>query len=266
MTRSEYTKFKTNRDLSLSIQEYAFPLPLPTSKFLQTITNKTTTTSQSSTTTNINRFNPSVPPPPMKLKMKLPNSDEFSAEKNESSVRNNESWQKKTNSLHHHIPIDSYSNTFLPINRRPLVHVFMIPERMGSDVLECMIDCLMSGIQVMHSDIQIILLSYSNIIGVYNLQTYNNSNSTNTTTNTNTPEEEVVNIKYASFIETDDDASQRLNDLFTDEFEGNILFYLYYNILLYYIFTLLYIIYFFVITNNSIIILYCISLLYDSTV
>ena len=53
--------------------------------------------------------------------------------------------------------------------RRPLVHVFMIQESMPIDALKSTISNLRDTVKDMHPDIKIVLLSYSDRIGVYRL-------------------------------------------------------------------------------------------------
>ena len=55
----------------------------------------------------------------------------------------------------------------IPASRRPLVHVFMVQESMPIDGLKCTIKSIRDAVKDMHPDMKIVLLSYSNRIGVH---------------------------------------------------------------------------------------------------
>lgn len=57
----------------------------------------------------------------------------------------------------------------IPASRRPLVHVFMVQESMSIDALKCSIKSIRDAVKDMHPDIKIVLLSYSDRLGVYRL-------------------------------------------------------------------------------------------------
>ena len=59
----------------------------------------------------------------------------------------------------------------VPANQRPLVHVFLVQESMPVDALQAVLEAIEYVVsQCMHPDVQVVLLSFSNRIGLYNLR------------------------------------------------------------------------------------------------
>ena len=192
MTRSQFVRFKGSRDSDLSVKDYAFALPLPSKRFQKIRDSKFQHlhVSQEQQARH-NVFQPIVPPPPSTSSARWPQSREtmpISAPHVSSSL-----------------PLEMHSNTFAPAHRRPLVHVFMLPARMGPDVMEGIVDALMAGIHVMHPDLHVVLLSYSDAIEVYSLLQYRSMS-----------EDDPIPVKWASYTDFED-ASPPLEEFFHDD-------------------------------------------------
>ena len=205
--QSRFNKGHRESSTSLAIKEAYFSIPHPTKSFLQSISKKveaqeefstpnTPTPPNIATTDFLNEtsiFNPTNIPPP-------PTSPTTTTPTNESSKYNNKSNSfKAAKPKPSAVPISSYSTYFTPAIKRPLVQVFLLPERMAPDILEGVVDCLLASIRVMHPDIQVILLSYSSVIGVYSLDSFttNNENKSNDDTFD-------IPITFASYNDIDD--------------------------------------------------------------
>ena len=188
MTRSEFVRFKGQRESDLSVRDYAFPLPQPSKKFLHALQLKSQHAYQDQGT-NKTVFRPSMPPPP---------STSLHRGRGQPT-------EAVSTSVPSPIPLESHSVYFSPASRRPLVHVFLLPARMGADVMEGIIDSLMAGIQVMHSDAETVLLSYADLIGVYSLRDYHQGS-----------DEDPIPIKYASYTDFEETQNQD-DDLFLDD-------------------------------------------------
>ena len=107
--------------------------------------------------------------------------------------------------------IDSKS---IPVIQRPMVHIFLIQESISYDCLQTVIDGISEAINKMHPDIQIVILSFSNRIGLYNLVNEDDSLSSNTdcfhktnqhySTSTISENSEMKsNVKYVDFADND---------------------------------------------------------------
>ena len=60
-------------------------------------------------------------------------------------------------------------HTSLPSSKRPLVHIFLVQESMKLDRLQTTVNALKTAVASMHPDIHVVLLTFSNRIGIYNL-------------------------------------------------------------------------------------------------
>ncbi len=68
------------------------------------------------------------------------------------------------------VPTACNGQTSIPAEQRPLVHVFLVQESMAPDALQAVAEAIEHTIaNCMHPDIQVVLLSFSNRIGVFNL-------------------------------------------------------------------------------------------------
>jgi len=68
-----------------------------------------------------------------------------------------------------YIPKRYLGKTSIPSIDRPLVHIFVVQENMALDTMEAVIEGLTVTLQELHPDIQVVLMSYSNRIGIYRL-------------------------------------------------------------------------------------------------
>jgi hypothetical protein len=57
----------------------------------------------------------------------------------------------------------------IPASQRPLVHVFLVQESMQLDCLKAVVESLNRVVEDMHPDVKVVLLSYSNRVGVHRL-------------------------------------------------------------------------------------------------
>lgn len=192
MTRSQFMRFKGNRDADLSVRDYAFALQRPSKKFQKILESKFQHLHLSQEQQVRHRvFQPSIPPPPSTLQIRMAES--------------RESNPTPSSSMSGLLPLESHSSYFSPVHRRPLVHVFMLPARMGPDVMEGIVDSLMAGIQAMHPDLHVVLLSYSDVIEVYSLHHYHSDQ-----------EDDPIPVKLASYTDFDD-APTPFDDFFQDD-------------------------------------------------
>ena len=67
------------------------------------------------------------------------------------------------------IPKKYIGTTSIPATERPLIHIFLIQENMALDAMEAVIEGITAAVAELHPDIQVVLLSYSNRIGIHNL-------------------------------------------------------------------------------------------------
>jgi len=67
------------------------------------------------------------------------------------------------------IPKKYVGATSIPADERPLIHIFLIQETMALDAMEAVVEGLSATIGELHPDIQVVLLSYSNRIGIHYL-------------------------------------------------------------------------------------------------
>eukprot|EP01041_Mallomonas_annulata_P006979 gene6979-14185_t len=74
---------------------------------------------------------------------------------------------------------------YLPAASRPLVHVFLIQESMSLEALDVVIDSLSNAIKELHDDMEVMLVTYSNRIGIYRFRC-GGSNGSGTTAPTTT--------------------------------------------------------------------------------
>lgn len=68
-----------------------------------------------------------------------------------------------------YIPKKHLGKTSIPSIDRPLVHIFLVQENMALDTMEAVVEGLTATMEELHPDIQVILMSYSNRIGIYRL-------------------------------------------------------------------------------------------------
>ena len=57
----------------------------------------------------------------------------------------------------------------IPIEQRPLIHIFLIQEDMHVDTLQTVIDAINTATATIHPDIHVILMTFSYRIGMYSL-------------------------------------------------------------------------------------------------
>jgi len=85
------------------------------------------------------------------------------------------------------VPTSCNGKTSVPVNQRPLIHVFLVQESMPSDALQSVAEAIEYTIaHCMHPDIQVVLLSCSNRIGLFDLATAAKQQSENSPSHTRT--------------------------------------------------------------------------------
>ena len=101
------------------------------------------------------------------------------------------------------VPLDCEGKMGVPAATRPLVHVFLIQESMSPDALQAVIESLTNAVTLMHSDVQIVLLTFSHRIGIYHLSDGKQTQSSSTSSSSAAAADEFSPVEYIHLAPND---------------------------------------------------------------